>query len=373
MALDGNILAVGAHSQGKYVSEPYSGRGAVYIYRQNKGGQDSWGTVTVEEDDSQQITLHATDPDDKNSNLSYTIADQPDHGTLSGSGRTRTYEPDDDFYGSDGLTFEVSDGDASDTADFSITVEPVNERQTIDAISDQTIDEDTGPQTVQLTGLSPGPKESQTFDVSAATASDSLFSTLAVQYQSPDAPAALTLEPVDNQPGSATIEVAADETSGSKQTTESFDVRVRPLDDPPAFVPPTPSGRLSAREENELTFTVQAKDPDDSPIWSVFEQSGSSEASETVDNDCDGVVDNIDGGDADECKNGPHQCNQSGDGVTCGTESKTDIGEQCAPDGTGNGKGEDCDGRVDEDCFEQTESPTDAGMVNDVADVSEPG
>jgi hypothetical protein len=51
------------------------------------------GSVTTDEDTTSQVfTLNASDVD--GDNLTYTIVDEPQHGTLNGTGATRTYTPE---------------------------------------------------------------------------------------------------------------------------------------------------------------------------------------------------------------------------------------------------------------------------------------
>ena len=60
--------------------------------------------------------------------LTYTIVSGPAHGTLSGSGASRTYTPAPDYFGTDSFTFKVSDGTrSSNTATVTIDVREVND------------------------------------------------------------------------------------------------------------------------------------------------------------------------------------------------------------------------------------------------------
>lgn len=82
--------------------------------------------VTTAEDTAKSITLQANDTE--NDDLTYTIVDGPDHGTLSGTGATRTYTPNANYNGPDRFTFKANDGTVdSNTATVSITVTPVND------------------------------------------------------------------------------------------------------------------------------------------------------------------------------------------------------------------------------------------------------
>jgi len=55
-----------------------------------------------------EITLEATDVD--GDDLTFTIVDQPENGTLSGDGAEQTYTPEDGFIGQDSFTFRANDG-----------------------------------------------------------------------------------------------------------------------------------------------------------------------------------------------------------------------------------------------------------------------
>ena len=73
------------------------------------------------EDTPEDVPLNATDID--GDPLTYAIVTPPAHGTLSGSGATRTYTPDRHYFGPDSFTFKANDGTAdSNVATVSITV-----------------------------------------------------------------------------------------------------------------------------------------------------------------------------------------------------------------------------------------------------------
>jgi endonuclease G len=83
-------------------------------------------SFSTNEDSDKSFTFQAASP---NGNaLTYTIVTQPSHGTLSGSGATRTYTPAPDFNGSDSFTFRVSNGSlSSNVATMTVTVFEVND------------------------------------------------------------------------------------------------------------------------------------------------------------------------------------------------------------------------------------------------------
>ena len=88
-------------------------------------------SVTTDEDTAKATTLAGSDPDGANTPLTYTIVNQPAHGTLSGTGANRTYTPAANFYGTDSFTFRVNDGELdSDAATVNVTVTAVNDAPT---------------------------------------------------------------------------------------------------------------------------------------------------------------------------------------------------------------------------------------------------
>jgi len=83
-------------------------------------------TVTTPEETPIDITLTATDPE--GAPLTYTILDQPAHGSVTLDGATATYTPALNFNGTDSFTFKANDGIADSLlATVTILVTPVND------------------------------------------------------------------------------------------------------------------------------------------------------------------------------------------------------------------------------------------------------
>ncbi len=104
------------------------------------------------EDTPKNIILQASDPD--SDPLTYIIVSNPSHGFLTGSGSSRTYNPNQDYNGPDSFTFRVHDGTTfSNKATVSITVNPVPDAPTA---FDQTVttNEDT-PKNIILQASDP--------------------------------------------------------------------------------------------------------------------------------------------------------------------------------------------------------------------------
>jgi len=83
-------------------------------------------SVSATEDQQKDFTLSAVSP--SNGTLTYTIVTNPSHGTLSGSGASRSYTPVPNYFGSDSFTYRVNDGTGdSNIATVTITVAEVND------------------------------------------------------------------------------------------------------------------------------------------------------------------------------------------------------------------------------------------------------
>ena len=83
-------------------------------------------SLTTLEDTPLPLELTGSDPE--GGPLTYAVATQPAHGTLSGTAPSLTYTPAADFNGTDSFTFTVQDADgASDTGTVTIAVTPVND------------------------------------------------------------------------------------------------------------------------------------------------------------------------------------------------------------------------------------------------------
>merc|ERR1712000_646591 len=79
--------------------------------------------LTVEMDQDLALVLTATDADSEAESLTYNIASQPQHGTLSGTAPALTYTPQAGYSGVDSFTFSVNDGEIdSEVVTVDITV-----------------------------------------------------------------------------------------------------------------------------------------------------------------------------------------------------------------------------------------------------------
>ncbi|MFP2924988.1 Ig-like domain-containing protein [Pyxidicoccus sp. 3LG] len=101
----------------------------------------------TDEDTDVSLTLTGTDVDGQD--LTFAVATQPEHGTLTGTPPDLTYTPAADFHGTDSFTFTASDGVATSTATVSLTVRPVND---VPLALDQTLQVEPEPTALTLAG-----------------------------------------------------------------------------------------------------------------------------------------------------------------------------------------------------------------------------
>ena len=99
--------------------------------------------LDMAEDTGLAIVLTASDPNLPEDTITFSIVVDPDHGTLSGSGDTRTYTPANNYHGSDQFTYRVTDQDGLfSEAVISLTVTPVNDPPLVENETYE-VDEDT--------------------------------------------------------------------------------------------------------------------------------------------------------------------------------------------------------------------------------------
>ncbi|MDQ3393888.1 MAG: Ig-like domain-containing protein [Bacteroidota bacterium] len=113
-------------------------------------------------------------------------------------------------FGQATITVKVENGSATDnsaTTSFVVDVLPVNDAPTLNTVSDLTLSINAIQQTVNLTGITAGPGETQSIMISAASSNTSLIPTPTVIYSSPNTAGSLRIQPVANASGTSRITV----------------------------------------------------------------------------------------------------------------------------------------------------------------------
>ena len=126
-----------------------------------------------------------------------------------------TFQPVANANGTVTVTVTVNDGQVANntlTRTFTVNVSAVNSPPTLAALSNVTLNEDTGVQTVSLAGISTGAtNENQMLTVTATSSIPGLIPTPTVSYTSPNATGSLSFTPSANSNGTAIITVTVND------------------------------------------------------------------------------------------------------------------------------------------------------------------
>jgi hypothetical protein len=227
-------------------------------------------SVSTPEDTAKTITLTGSDAD--GDPLTYSVVANPANGTLSGTAPSLTYTPTANFSGADSFTFRVNDGLSNSTlATVSITVTAVNDRPTLNALSNLTVPTNAGPQTVALGGITAGAAgENQTLTVTATSSNPSLIPNPTVSYTSPNTAGSLSFTPANGGSGTATITVTVNDGQAQNNTfSRTFTVGVG--------APPTVTLFLEAESATLVSPMVSGSDANASNgqyIYSTTDSAG---------------------------------------------------------------------------------------------------
>ncbi len=171
-----------------------------------------------------------------------TIIPTPTVNYNSGSSTgSLTFTPVTGALGTATVTVKVNNGSANNTETFYVTVvtAPTNAPTpppaattppTLDAITNVTIYQDTGLQTINLTGISAGTSGNPTVNVYAVSSDNgTIISTPTVNYTNSNSTGTLTFAPVSGATGTATVTVTVDNGGSSNNpVSQIFTVTVFP-------------------------------------------------------------------------------------------------------------------------------------------------
>ena len=201
--------------------------------------------VSTAEDSALGVTLAATDVDDTPGSLTYQIVTSPLHGTLSGSGTSRTYTPAADYNGPDSFVFQARDPQGkSTTATVSITVTPVNDAPKATAGSKSTQEDTAVPLTLAGTDID---GDTLTFSVVSGPSSGTLSG----------AAPNLTYTPAANVNGIVSFTFQVEDGSGATGTN-TFQIAILAVNDAPVAQPQS----VSTLEDTPKAITLAGTDVD---------------------------------------------------------------------------------------------------------------
>jgi hypothetical protein len=276
--VEGDVLVVSAVTQGANGTVTFAGGSVTYTPNASFNGSDSFtytvsdgngGTAaatvnvtvnadndapvanndsaTTNEDTPVTINVVSNDTDIEGDTLVVSAVTQGTNGTVTFSGGSVTYTPDDNFNGTDSFTYTVSDGNGGTaTATASVTVNPVNDAPAANADS-ATTNEDS-PITVNVVG-NDSDVEGDPLVVSAATQGANGTVTFAG--------GSVTYTPNDNFNGTDSFTYTVSDGNGGTSSA-IVNVTVNPVNDAPVAV----DDSATTNRGTSVAFNVAANDSD---------------------------------------------------------------------------------------------------------------
>ncbi len=166
---------------------------------------------------------------------------------------------------------------------FTVTVNPVNDRPLLDSIANVSVLEGAGQQSTVLTGIFAGGSENQSLRVAAVSSNPILVVDPAVIYTSPSSIGQLNWTPIAGQSGQTTITVVVEDAgldgdlttvADNARAQRQFTITVVPFNDPPVLDPI--SDRI-VDEDSEFQTTqltgIAAGDGEDQPLRLIAKSS----------------------------------------------------------------------------------------------------
>ncbi len=172
-----NMWAIGSHNVTVKVSDneslSVSQSFSLQVLNVNYAPSAENVNVSLAEDSPAEITLLGSDSD--GDNLSYIIVTQPTSGVLTSLDAIQTYQPNDNFNGTDSFSYKVYDGSLySATATVTITVTAVND---LPVAHEKTLEVDEGNSVVVVLSGFDTEQSSLTFNVTSQPSNGQLTGT----------------------------------------------------------------------------------------------------------------------------------------------------------------------------------------------------
>lgn len=158
--------------------------------------------------------------------------------TLAGTTASRSIaiKPSANRFGTATITLTATDGSASSTTSFVLTVNPVNDLPTLDLIANRIMAEDSPEQSVDLTGVSAGPWENdQPLSITAISSNPAIIPNPVVNYSPGSTNGSLSFTPRPDAFGTVTVTVTLrDGQATLNNVIRKFTVTVTAVNDSPS-------------------------------------------------------------------------------------------------------------------------------------------
>jgi len=240
-------------------------------------------TAGGQEDDPLQITVQSDNTD--------LIHDpQVDYDSPETTG-TLHFPPVANAFGTATITVTLTDGgpdhDLTTTADnetisrsFVVTVNPINDAPTLDALQDRSIQENAATQVVDLTGINAGGGEIQPLRIDASSDNTNLIDHPEITYTSAESTGSLAFAPLTDQTGTAQITVTVtdggldedlDTTSDNASFSQTFTITVESTNRVPVASDDTYTGQENVTLAVDAPGVLQNdSDEDDDELSAVL-------------------------------------------------------------------------------------------------------
>ncbi|MFO0940402.1 MAG: peptidoglycan DD-metalloendopeptidase family protein [Pirellulales bacterium] len=203
------------------------------------------------------------------------------------------WKPAANRFGSSSIVITLTDGgldrDLSTSSDnlmfvktVSVTVVAVNDAPTIDPVSNQTANEDSGEQVTSVTGIGAGPGETQNITLLASPTNPSLFATLQLSGVDGNNAANLRWTPSPNSFGTSEVRIIVTDSgldgdmstiADNLSTVRTFTITVTPVNDLPSFTLVDTAVTLpedSGNQANSITSVSAGIGESQALKWSVI-------------------------------------------------------------------------------------------------------
>ncbi len=197
---------------------------------------------TPEDTPTGAIAFTVGDPD--NAAATLTVTGSSSNTTLvpnpnivfggSGANRTVTLTPATGQTGTSTITLTVSDGTATASINFILTVSDVNDAPTISGISDQTTTENTATAAIPFT-INDAETAAASLTLTASSSNTSLVPVANITFGGTGTNRTVTIEPGASQSGTATITITVSDGTASAST--AFALTINPINDAPTITP----------------------------------------------------------------------------------------------------------------------------------------
>ena len=174
------------------------------------------------------VLANDSDPDGSLNKASVIVTNAVNGTFVPNSSGIVTYTPPANFNGIASAKYTVKDneGRVSNEATITVTVNAVNDPPSFDPIANQRVLKNAANKTINITGITAGPLETETLTFKATSDAPGIVPNPVMSYNGTASTATLTFKPQANQAGNATITVDLTDQAPNNKFTRKFEIDV---------------------------------------------------------------------------------------------------------------------------------------------------